>query len=302
MKKKLIIAASIVLAVIILVFLIFAMLKGKSNKNLPSDKFNDISLLESQADIDEAIKVYKNLSEDKKNEEDMPEILYNLGILYEKKSKFDEAKKYYQKILSDYFGSVRQKDAQDKLGNLNIKILFSPEITPDSKAYEVAPGDTLGKIAKQFGTTVDLIRKSNNLSGDHIRSKMKIKVSTAKFSIIVDKSQNILTLKSNEEIFKVYPVATGLDNCTPVGTFTIVNKIVDPVWYTEDAMVPSGSPKNILGTRWIGLSIQHYGIHGSTDPSGIGKQVTAGCVRMHNKDVEELYTIVPTNTEVVIVD
>jgi lipoprotein-anchoring transpeptidase ErfK/SrfK len=52
----------------------------------------------------------------------------------------------------------------------------------------------------------------------------------------------------------------------------------------------------------MGISHPGYGIHGSTDPSSIGKQATAGCVRMHNRDVEELYAIVPVGTEVVIED
>lgn len=67
-------------------------------------------------------------------------------------------------------------------------------------------------------------------------------------------------------------------------------------------MVPFGDPKNILGSRWMGISHPGYGIHGTTEPGSIGKNVTAGCVRLKNEDVEELYSIVPEGTEVVIVD
>ena len=67
-------------------------------------------------------------------------------------------------------------------------------------------------------------------------------------------------------------------------------------------MVPPDSPENILGTRWLGIDKQGYGLHGSVDPTSIGKQVTAGCVRMPNKDVEELFDIVPVGTDVMIVD
>jgi lipoprotein-anchoring transpeptidase ErfK/SrfK len=66
--------------------------------------------------------------------------------------------------------------------------------------------------------------------------------------------------------------------------------------------VPADSPKNILGSRWLGLSEKSYGIHGTTEPQSIGRQVTSGCVRMRNSDVEELYQIVPEGTEVVIID
>ena len=52
----------------------------------------------------------------------------------------------------------------------------------------------------------------------------------------------------------------------------------------------------------MGLDLPHYGIHGTIDPTSLGKQVTAGCVRMKNEEVEELYKIVPTGTQVTITD
>ena len=45
-----------------------------------------------------------------------------------------------------------------------------------------------------------------------------------------------------------------------------------------------------------------YGIHGTVEPESIGKQVTAGCVRMRNEEVEQLYMLIPTGTQVKIVD
>ena len=97
-------------------------------------------------------------------------------------------------------------------------------------------------------------------------------------------------------------MSTGKDNNTPIGNFKIVNKLVNPTWFRTGAVIPPDSPENILGSRWMGLSKKGYGIHGSTDETSIGKQVTQGCIRMKNKDVEELYIIVPQNAKVTIVD
>jgi len=213
-----------------------------------------------------------------------------------------EARDAYKNILQEDLDVTTAKVAYEKLGGLNVKILFSPVKTQDSVIYKVQDNDTLDAIAKKYGTTVALLARANNIKSGIIRQGMNLKVCTAKFSIIVDKSQNVLTLKSGEDVVKTYVVSTGANSSTPVGTFKIVTKIVDPPWYSGGKAIPSEDPKNVLGTRWLGLTLKSYGIHGTTDDVSIGTQCTQGCVRMHNADVEQLYAIVPIGTEVTIVD
>jgi lipoprotein-anchoring transpeptidase ErfK/SrfK len=213
-----------------------------------------------------------------------------------------EAKADYQKIITDYPDFKMISDTQKKLGELNIRIISSSLNTNQSQVYEVKPGDSLDKIAKKFNTTVELLKKSNNISTNTIQAGRKLRVWTGKFSILVDKSQNILILKSNEEVVKVYRVSTGANNGTPVGTFKIINKIPNPPWFKEGKVIPAESPENVLGTRWLGFDIPQYGIHGTIEPQTIGQQITQGCVRLLNKEVEELYSLVPVGTEVEIID
>ncbi|MBI4436053.1 MAG: L,D-transpeptidase family protein [Candidatus Omnitrophica bacterium] len=196
---------------------------------------------------------------------------------------------------------LRQAEQTERFGNLRLDALLS-STDPNVRTFTIQPGDTLGRIARRFGVTVGLLKRANRLTGDLIRPGQKLRVPEMAFRITIDKSDNVLTLWNGEESVKTYRVATGDNNITPVGTFTIVNKVVDPVWYTTGAVFPPDSPKNILGSRWMGLSEPSYGIHGTTDPLTIGQQVTAGCVRMQNKDVEELFDLIPIGTEVAIVD
>ncbi len=92
----------------------------------------------------------------------------------------------------------------------------------------------------------------------------------------------------NGALDKTYPVAVGRPiTPTPKGTFRIINK----------SMNPGGA----YGTRWMGLSKPHIGIHGTNKPASIGKAASKGCIRMHNKDVEALYDLVPIGTTVKIV-
>ena len=228
--------------------------------------------------------------------------LLKLGQVYEAQQQLVEARSMYRTLLERFPDSPLVPQAQTRLGDINIALLFSPVVTDTDTVHVVKLGDTLGKIASAYTTTVELIKRANGLKSDIIRPAQKLKIPKGRFSIVVDKSQNQLLLTSENQFMKTYPVATGKDNSTPVGTFKIVNRIPNPVWYTQHAIVQPDSPENILGTRWLGIDKQGYGIHGSVDPNAVGHQVTAGCVRMTDKDVEELFDIIPVGTEVTIVD
>ena len=275
-----------------------------------SVKINDKATLLSnaqkllaQGDTNGGIKTLEVLVSKYQVSEEAETAYFILGGLYEKIGNILKAKEAYQKIIERFPNSKRIAKAQEASENMNIKILFSPVITLDTIRYEVRKGDTLIKIAKKFNTTVDIISRANELKTTTIKVGDKLRVSKGKFSIVVDKSQNILTLKSGEEIVKTYRVATGKSSSTPVGVFKITNKVINPPWYpTSGGVVPAGSPKNILGSRWLGISKPGYGIHGTTQPESIGKSVTEGCIRMKNSDVEELYSIVLEGTQVTIVN
>jgi lipoprotein-anchoring transpeptidase ErfK/SrfK len=181
--------------------------------------------------------------------------------------------------------------------------LFSPTPAPEKTNYTVAAGDSLAKIAKKFGTTIDLIKKSNNLTRDIIRVGDRLRVYQGKFAVEVSKTANTLTLTDNGKFFKRYRVGTGQFSKTPVGEFKITTKLQDPPWYRPDGRtIPFGDPQNILGTHWLGINVPGYGIHGTWETNSIGKQSSAGCVRLLNDDVGELYVILPIGTSVIIHD
>jgi len=74
---------------------------------------------------------------------------------------------------------------------------------------------------------------------------------------------------------------------TPRGNFKIINRAINP-----------GGP---FGVRWLGLSKPGYGIHGTNNPSSIGKAISNGCIRLSNANVLELANLVPIGTPVRIV-
>ena len=153
--------------------------------------------------------------------------------------------------------------------------------------------------SKEFSTTVELLKAANDLESDLIRVGQQLKVTKAKFNLLVDKSQNTLTLKDGKEILKVYHCSTGKEGVTPTGNFQIASRLIDPAW---KGIYPPEHPENPLGSRWLGFDLPEYGIHGTRDPDSIGKPVTRGCVRLKNADVEELFTLLPKGTQVRIVE
>ncbi|MDP8266498.1 MAG: L,D-transpeptidase family protein [Candidatus Aceula meridiana] len=228
--------------------------------------------------------------------------LYKEAVTAEEGNDLATAKELYKNIMNDYPDFSEMEDVQKRLEQANLGIIFSKAQTPQTVIHVVEKGDSLSKLGKKYNCTVALIKKSNNLKNDIIRIGQRLRIWAEPFSVLVDKSQNKLILKSGDEVVKVYTVATGKDNSTPVGTFIIETKLVDPVWFKSGAIIPPDSAQNELGARWMGFDIQGYGIHGTTHPESLGQQATAGCVRMHNDDVKELYDLLTLNTQVTIVD
>jgi lipoprotein-anchoring transpeptidase ErfK/SrfK len=114
-------------------------------------------------------------------------------------------------------------------------------------------------------------------------------------SIKMSISKRQLYLLEDGKVIKTYPVGVGKKATqTPTGTFRIINKVRNP------GRRPGG-PIGVYGTYWMGLNKKGYGIHGTNRPSSIGKYVSKGCIRMYNKDVEDLARRVPIGTEVKIV-
>jgi lipoprotein-anchoring transpeptidase ErfK/SrfK len=110
--------------------------------------------------------------------------------------------------------------------------------------------------------------------------------------IVISIPDRSLAVIESGRVVKVYPTAVGATGTpTPSGSFRIVQRVPNPTWYTKGRIVPPGK-SNPLGTRWLGLSAKGYGIHGTNNPASIGHNASHGCIRMHNRDVEELFELV----------
>ena len=110
--------------------------------------------------------------------------------------------------------------------------------------------------------------------------------------IVISIPDRKLAVLEEDRVMRIFATAVGApESPSPTGTFEIINHIPDPTWYTKGKVVAPG-PANPLGTRWMGLSLKGYGIHGTNAPGSIGKNASHGCIRLRNRDVEALFEMV----------
>jgi len=191
------------------------------------------------------------------------------------------------------------KAVRERLAALADRSQLSGQVVPEdpySKTYPVAGGDAVARIARRFLIPVELVVKLNQLaSANVIREGQTLKVVQGPVNIEIYKSRHELQAWLDQVCLRTYPIAIGADNKTPDGTFVVKNKMQNPPYQPQhkspSAFKAAGAPDNPLGTRWIDIG-NHYGIHGTIDPTSIGRDVSEGCIRMHQKDVEELYDMV----------
>lgn len=122
---------------------------------------------------------------------------------------------------------------------------------------------------------------------DTQKKRESTKLNNAKITIV--KASRLLTILDDDIPIYQYPIAIGKPSTpTPVGNYVIATKI--------------SNPGGILGSRWLGLNYDAYGIHGTNKPWLIGQMVSNGCIRMHNDNVEMLFSLVILGTPVFIRD
>lgn len=140
-------------------------------------------------------------------------------------------------------------------------------------------------------------------------------------TLVLDRRRRFLTVFENGRPLRRFPVAVGMPGWeTPVGTFRVLEKTINPVWEhpQKGTLTPSG-PTNPLGSRWIGfhqdcqgrsgwdgeqiLDVKGCvvtGFHGTPNRWTVGRALSHGCVRLHDEDVRELFDLVTLGTPVTV--
>jgi L,D-transpeptidase ErfK/SrfK len=208
-------------------------------------------------------------------------------------------------------------------------ISFATELRPEGtiigrqRAYLIGTDESLPEIARQHGIGFDAITAANPgvdpflpdpggrillptewiLPDAPIRDGIVVNIAEMRLFVYShDRSQTVTT----------FPIGIGDQGKeTPVGTFTVIEKIRNPAWYVPEsiqkerpdlpAVVPPG-PENPMGSHALRLSKWTVLIHGTNRPWGIGSRVSHGCIRLHQEDIALLFEMIPRGTRVSIVN
>ncbi len=227
------------------------------------------------------------------------------------------ARQQYSQALRIGLPPEEQEQTRVRLAQLAQQTIFGAQRhknDPLVSTYIVQPGDTMGKIARKYKVTDDLLAKINGLKNKNlIRAGQALKVLHGPFHVEITKSRHVLDVFLQDTFIRQYDVGLGTDGSTPGGEWSISNKLINPTYYSPrgEGIIAADDPENPLGERWIGLegvsgeSVEQMrdGIHGTNNPPSIGKDESLGCVRMHNQDVEVLYDmLVETHSRIIIFD
>ena len=256
--------------------------------------------------MDEAEEIYKSLAEQKKDTELARRAEFGLAtILKENNRLVDAQKALYSLSESDTVSADLKAEVESVLGDVNFSLLLSPQLAEGDTIYEVKKGEVLYNLARKFKITQELLMKANNITDPRmLKIGKQLKIPRGDFKIVVDKSNNTLTLYSGGKFFKKFRVRTGkYDYLTPTGDFKIEYKKKDPEWVDPKTHKRYGAndPENELGTRWMAFQGSALGIHGTIHPETIGQYSSQGCVGMLMEEVELLFDIVPEGTPVTII-
>jgi len=172
---------------------------------------------------------------------------------------------------------------------------FSAVATPS-----VAPTSTVQSSVAASSPAQSSLAESSPAQSSQAQTTKPTSTGRGQRVVLVSIPDRKLAVMENGNVLATFPVAVGARwSPSPTGEFQIVSRVANPTYYHRGSVVPSGKD-NPVGTRWLGLSRPRYGIHGTNAPRSIGHAASHGCIRLRNRDIEQLFTMLQVGDSVSI--
>ncbi len=219
-------------------------------------------------------------------------------------------------ILAAADGSIAQTDYQ--LGAPSKDPVKNTVLIGRFRMHTVKPGETLLDIARKYDMGISeltafypdkdpwLLEAGSQLQ---IPAIWILPPSKKRGIVINVPEMRLYYFIPRKGTVRTHPVTVGEEETpTPLGTFRVVNREIDPEWNIpsklqnkyKQKIMPAGDD-NPIGKYWLGLSSRGYGIHGTDNAWSVGRILSNGCIRLYPEDIEKLYDLVPKGTIVEII-
>lgn len=248
----------------------------------------------------------------------------NAGMQMIREGRLVQGRRVLSEALLSEDGSLSALDAQtvrDTLSSVNKELVFSDEVTPGdplAESYLVQSGDYLSVIAPKYGLPYQFIERINHTKAERLQAGKPIKVVKGPFHVRISKRDFRMDVYLNDSdgtpiYIRSFRVGLGKADSTPMGSFIVApgSKVKNPSWRNPRTgeFFDKDHPENPIGEYWMALkgtdpqteSLTGYGIHGTVDPSSIGREASMGCIRMSDDDIALVYDmLMPGKSTVVI--
>jgi lipoprotein-anchoring transpeptidase ErfK/SrfK len=226
-------------------------------------------------------------------------------------------------LTAGQFSEADADKAKELITLANQTIVFSPRRFTDDPlqgSYTVQAGDRPMKIASRCDVTWEFLGRVNGISDPRrIRATQTLKTVKGPFHAVVSKSKFTMDIyfgspgERGSMYLRSFPVGLGKHGSTPTGTWMLApqGKLKNPKWWgtADEPAREAGDPLNPIGKFWMGLNgtdgdavgKEGFGIHGTIDPDSIGKEMSHGCIRLVNENVEQVYEMLIDGKSTIII-
>jgi lipoprotein-anchoring transpeptidase ErfK/SrfK len=208
--------------------------------------------------------------------------------------------------MTQIFSSVR--GLQPALASALLLALSFSAARAQSLGY--APAEQQGAFPQGYEADAAAPQDEDSLLPDRLRRQVvNFDTREAPGTIVIDTGNTYLYYVLGGGRAIRYGVGVGRQGFTWAGVQTVSRKAEWPDWYPPSEMIArqpylprfvAGGPGNPLGARAMYLGSSAYRIHGTNDPTTIGKFVSSGCIRLTNEAVSDLFSRVNVGTRVVV--
>lgn len=233
--------------------------------------------------------------------------LFNKATLAEQGNNLLEARQIFLRLLRLEAAAELRPFVERKLGALHSSLYLSTRLAPGKAVHALASGEKLGKLASQYGCTLEYLLTVNAIQKpDKLQIGKRVTVlQNPRFELLISKRDSTAVLLLNSGFFKRYTLLLSEGTPPPKGLYRVRSRgkkaLAEETTWTGMA---DDKPLYEHAICWVTLETQEGAMLGGVSLQGTRNTQTKHAlnIRFRNADIEELYFLLPSNTPVVIAD